>query len=327
MATLFPGQSLLPGQSLQSDNRLYTLTMQPDGNVVLRDSESKPLWRTDTGGGWIDPRDFIMQTDGNLVLYDTSGQQSWASKTQGNPGAFLNVQNDGNVVVYRAGSTTETGDNALWASRNFPPLTLKTVVNNGAMLNVGNAYLPYLSYDMLFGQDANSGGRSASGPVQGSWSVPADGEFWCLAPQTVTVNATIEATWGNGPAKGPSWNWQDLQQAFATALDAVMQHVANQTAYQNYSQPSVADGNTLLCIGDMTFVDWGHYIPPEILITAHNNNTGDEAGRVRVTYSTRGQSGGSVCDVITALGNSLQILPETSPLGALVGLFTSLFCE
>ena len=114
MATLFPGQSLLPGQSLQSDNRLYTLTMQSDGNVVLRDSASKPLWRTGTGGGQFDPRDFIMQNDGNLVLYDTSGQQRWASKTQGNPGAFLNMQNDGNLVVYRAGSTTETANNALW---------------------------------------------------------------------------------------------------------------------------------------------------------------------------------------------------------------------
>ena len=176
MATLFPGQSLLPGQTLQSDNRLYTLTLQPDGNVVLRDSESKPLWRTNTGGGLIHPRDFIMQTDGDLVLYDTSGQQSWASKTQGNPGAFLNMQNDGNLVVYRAGSATETANNALWASRNVPPpLTLKTVVNSGPMLNVGNANLTYLSYDMPFGQDANSGGRSAPDTVPGSWSVPADG--------------------------------------------------------------------------------------------------------------------------------------------------------
>ena len=82
MATLFPGQSLLPGQTLQSDNRLYTLTLQPDGNVVLRDSESKPLWRTNTGGGLIHPRDFIMQTDGDLVLYDTSGQQGWAQCPQ-----------------------------------------------------------------------------------------------------------------------------------------------------------------------------------------------------------------------------------------------------
>jgi len=50
----------------------------------------------------IEPRDFIMQTDGNLVLYDTSGQPHWASNTQGNPSAFLNVQDDGNLVVYRA---------------------------------------------------------------------------------------------------------------------------------------------------------------------------------------------------------------------------------
>ena len=60
------------------------------------------------------PREFIMQTDGNLVLYDTSGQPHWASNTQGNPGAFLNVQDDGNLVVYRAGSTSQTANNALW---------------------------------------------------------------------------------------------------------------------------------------------------------------------------------------------------------------------
>jgi hypothetical protein len=78
--------------------------------------ESQPLWWTNTGGGLIDPRDFIMQTDGNLVLYDTSGQAQWASETGGNPGAFLNVQDDGNLVVYLAGSATETADNALWAA-------------------------------------------------------------------------------------------------------------------------------------------------------------------------------------------------------------------
>ena len=77
--------------------------------------------------GQFDPREFIMQTDGNLVLYDTSGQPHWASKTQGNPGAFLNVQDDGNLVVYRAGSTTvETANNALWEAGTSvpPPLTL-----------------------------------------------------------------------------------------------------------------------------------------------------------------------------------------------------------
>jgi hypothetical protein len=115
MSTLFPGQSLQPGQSLKSDDTLHTLIMQSDGNAVLYNSQSQPLWSTNTGG-LIEPRDFIMQTDGNLVLYDTSGQPHWASNTQGNPSAFLNVQDDGNLVVYRAGSATQTANNALWAA-------------------------------------------------------------------------------------------------------------------------------------------------------------------------------------------------------------------
>jgi hypothetical protein len=115
MTTLFPGQSLHPGQSLQSNNRLHTLIMQTDGNVVLYDSMSHPRWATNTGG-LITPRELIMQPDGNLVLYSTDGKARWASLTWNNPGAFFNVQDDGNLVVYRAGSQTETGDNALWAA-------------------------------------------------------------------------------------------------------------------------------------------------------------------------------------------------------------------
>jgi hypothetical protein len=44
MTTPFPGQSLHPGQSLQSNNGLHTLIMQTDGNAVLYNSHSNPLW-------------------------------------------------------------------------------------------------------------------------------------------------------------------------------------------------------------------------------------------------------------------------------------------
>ena len=115
MATLFSGKCLQPGQSLQSNNRLHTLTMQSDGNVVLYNQHSQPIWATNTDG-LITPRDFIMQTDGNLVLYDKTGSPKWASNTSNNPGAFLNIQDDGNLVVYRSGAQTETADNALWAA-------------------------------------------------------------------------------------------------------------------------------------------------------------------------------------------------------------------
>ena len=42
-----------------------------------------------------------MQSDGNLVIYDaTRSTALWASHTAGHPGAFLAVQEDGNVVIY-----------------------------------------------------------------------------------------------------------------------------------------------------------------------------------------------------------------------------------
>jgi hypothetical protein len=44
----------------------------------------------------------VMQGDGNLVVYDGTGQYRWASHTEGNPGAYFAIQNNGRPVVYRA---------------------------------------------------------------------------------------------------------------------------------------------------------------------------------------------------------------------------------
>jgi hypothetical protein len=132
MSLLEPGQTLQPGHCLSSENGLFSFWMQTDGNVVLYDGvgsigddtditgQPPPAnvaqWATHTGPGQFTPSGLIMQTDGNLVLYDTSGQPHWASQTEGNPGAYLNMQDDGNAVIYRAGSTGQTGNDALWAT-------------------------------------------------------------------------------------------------------------------------------------------------------------------------------------------------------------------
>jgi hypothetical protein len=321
MSTLFPGQSLLPGQSLKSDNGLYTLTMQSDGNVVLYNNVQKPLWWTNTGGGLIDPRDFIMQTDGNLVLYDTSGQARWNSKTQGNPGAFLNVQDDGNLVVYRAGSATETVSNALWsAGTNVPPpLSLRSVVDSGPMLNVGNADLFSITAGMISNRQAGQFGIGWSNTEQGSWSEV--GPVGC-GGHPVTVNVRIDATWDSGPG----WNGQDLRDAFAGALWAVMQGVG--TSYENYSYTELPaiNGDAVLCV-DPQFLDWGHHIPAAIRITAHDNNTGDTANEVTVRYSTQDQSGGDVCGTIKDLaGGLLPLFLEDAP-AAIVGTAMTVICD
>ena len=57
---------------------------------------------------------FVMQSDGNLVLYDSGSCPLWASNTSGNPGATFAVQSDGNLVVYSAAAK------ALWSSGSGP---------------------------------------------------------------------------------------------------------------------------------------------------------------------------------------------------------------
>jgi outer membrane protein assembly factor BamB len=45
----------------------------------------------------------VMQTDGNFVVYDLdTGTPIWHTHTDGHPGAYLNIQDDGNLVVYSA---------------------------------------------------------------------------------------------------------------------------------------------------------------------------------------------------------------------------------
>ena len=128
LAALEPGQTPQPGHfpsnelssELDAAFGKFSFWMQTDGNVVLyfgQDSNDRPdeppaasdaRWATHTGPGQFTPSGLIMQTDGNLVLYDTSNQARWASGTSNNPGAYLKMQDDGNVVIYRAGPALRT---------------------------------------------------------------------------------------------------------------------------------------------------------------------------------------------------------------------------
>ncbi len=51
----------------------------------------------------------VMQGDGNFVIYDQYSTVYGETNTDGNSGAWLNIQDDGNVVVY------SSSDVPLWA--------------------------------------------------------------------------------------------------------------------------------------------------------------------------------------------------------------------
>ena len=48
------------------------------------------------------------------MCYGPSGSPLWASGTQGNPGAYLALQTDGNLVIYSHG-----GNMPLWATYHY----------------------------------------------------------------------------------------------------------------------------------------------------------------------------------------------------------------
>lgn len=92
------GQDLLPGQKLVSaDGRFIFLLQAGDSNAVIY-GPSGALWSTNTSNG----RGTVLslQADGNLVMRGPSNELIWDSGTGGHPGARLVMQNDGNLVIY-----------------------------------------------------------------------------------------------------------------------------------------------------------------------------------------------------------------------------------
>src|SRR5436189_1445498 len=88
-------EALFPGSSLTAKTRPVTLTLQPDGDLVLARS-GIPVWASGTAGKNVTSA--VMQEDGNLVLHGPGGAV-WASGTSGKPGARLLLQDDGEAVI------------------------------------------------------------------------------------------------------------------------------------------------------------------------------------------------------------------------------------
>jgi hypothetical protein len=94
---LEPGGRLRAGsRGIRSPNHQYRLTYEANGNLVLFNG-SNAIWDTQKVST---PGMAKMQPDGNFVTYDGNGQATWSTGTNGHPGAWLALQNDGNLVVY-----------------------------------------------------------------------------------------------------------------------------------------------------------------------------------------------------------------------------------
>jgi hypothetical protein len=121
---LVSGEYLLPNQGKSSVDNRFRLVYQGDGNLVLYRTvvPTNPntwiwLWQTGQtnlpGGAW------MQDVDGNFVVYNFQNGSYvpwWSSGTSSssNAGAYLVVQSDSNLVIYR-------GSTPIWSRPNFIP--------------------------------------------------------------------------------------------------------------------------------------------------------------------------------------------------------------
>jgi hypothetical protein len=114
---ILPGQGLTRGDAVYACNGAFHLVLQGDGNLVLYGDvctgAGHSCWATGTygsDGGYVAD----MQGDGNFVVYTPQSAPIWHSDTAGHSGAYLAVQDDGNLVLYDDSCTG--ANHSCWAS-------------------------------------------------------------------------------------------------------------------------------------------------------------------------------------------------------------------
>lgn len=152
-ATLNAGSVLTAGQTVYSDNGKYAGFMQGDGNfVVYRLSDMTALWSTQTSGH---SGSFIqMQYDGNFVLYDSASRPLWNSQTHGSGAGqpYFTVSNVGQALVLSNIPVWAT-----WTMDGTQQTTPPVIFPNGSRTNMdGTSYFQNNgTYRLAFQTDGN----------------------------------------------------------------------------------------------------------------------------------------------------------------------------
>ncbi|MEV0383758.1 hypothetical protein [Nonomuraea sp. NPDC050643] len=102
-----------PGTALAQGGATERLAVAADGTRSAQAGRLAP-GAVLNPGQWVASADgrtmLVQQKDGNLVM-QRNGKPIWDTRTGQNPGAWLGVQDDGNVVV------VGKGDTPLWSTR------------------------------------------------------------------------------------------------------------------------------------------------------------------------------------------------------------------
>jgi hypothetical protein len=165
------GQTMNSNQYITSGNVEFALIMQTDGNLCEYNN-TKALWCSGTSGN---PGAYLgVQGDGNIVIYSSSGHALWATGTNGDSLSSFYMQTDGNIVAYT------TSGQAVWAS------------NTG-----GWPMYTYYGSDRLYnGQTLTSGNYIRSADSRYALLMQTDGNLIMYGPG-------YHVLWGSGTGGNP----------------------------------------------------------------------------------------------------------------------------
>ncbi len=108
---LMAGEQLKEYAKIISANGEYSLVQQPDGNLVIYNSDKKAMWASGMNGQNV--KRCVMQKDGNLVQHPGGYDLSmWSTNTRGNAGAYAMLQDDGVLVIINK------ENKIIWTSKN-----------------------------------------------------------------------------------------------------------------------------------------------------------------------------------------------------------------
>jgi hypothetical protein len=218
-AGLGSGQTLPGGHILEASNKIDTLAMQTDGNLVLY-TQGVAVWASNTAG-YTGAR-AVMQSDGNLVVYGPGNDALWSSGTAGHPGSALAVQDDGNVVIYDR--TT-----AIWATR-----TVNYYVKSGGRL-IGSQFVTSRNgrYRLIMQDDGNLVAYTANG--RALWATNTAGHAGARIEMQGDGNLVVYS-----PDNHPLWA---SNTAGHDGARVVMQADGNVVVYSPANKPLWASGS------------------------------------------------------------------------------------
>jgi len=112
---MLAGDRLYPNDYLISQNGLWKLKYQTDGNLVLYNAdESQSYWESGTWNTGQAPGYVKLQLDGNLVMVGSPDIGAiWATNTYPYPGATFRLQDDRNLII------ADANNNLVWSPNTY----------------------------------------------------------------------------------------------------------------------------------------------------------------------------------------------------------------